>query len=334
MTEASHKEGEIKITLPDGSTITVSAKQAARFWPEVREIIFSADGSSRIVMADKKETFLTSVQRTTETKGDSKTQAPPPEYGVCDSPQQFAKKYDKFSGYVTFTVVRRKAQSKEGGWRWHKWGEYVGDHQDIVSATEYLYDAKEIDEQYLFNTKSGGTGVLGLDAPVLYRLKEGTLKRFKEYAIHPGYVLPFKEAWLATTKIDEKMITEFCKSTRRSEEDIAYFIDRWNGLCGKSPIIFMQTMGTFGAPEFMERGVKFRGCDSRIFARSIDFFLHIHNVEQYTHTPNQSLNKILRVYAKGKHDKPPMSPIEFFYSLTEAEQMTVIDGINDYQYSE
>lgn len=66
-----------------------------------------------------------------------------PEFGVCDSPQQFLDRYGKVLEddqhlYAVFMVhVRKDTQDPKGGWRWHKWGEYVGTGEP---TTEYLYD--------------------------------------------------------------------------------------------------------------------------------------------------------------------------------------------------
>lgn len=68
-----------------------------------------------------------------------------PEYGVCDSPEQFLVKYktaldnDGMPICVSMTHVQKDPSNagRGGGWRWHKWGEYIGDGEP---ATEYLDD--------------------------------------------------------------------------------------------------------------------------------------------------------------------------------------------------
>lgn len=78
----------------------------------------------------------------------------PPSYGVCDSIDQFKAKYlDRLKGddqhqyAVSFVVVRKVDQDPRGGWRWHKWGEYIGEREP---QHEYLYDEDGIDEVYTF----------------------------------------------------------------------------------------------------------------------------------------------------------------------------------------
>lgn len=74
--------------------------------------------------------------------------------GVCDSPEQFMEKIGKIldtlpDEYVVgFDKISKKDQPPEGGWRWHKWGEYIGDQNPQY---EYLYDEPEIEEIYLYN---------------------------------------------------------------------------------------------------------------------------------------------------------------------------------------
>lgn len=77
-------------------------------------------------------------------------------YGVCDSPEQFmdhaigqwlAASERKFT--VSFTCVRKSEQPEIGGWRWHKWGEYIGKKKPRY---EYLYDeGPEITEVYVYH---------------------------------------------------------------------------------------------------------------------------------------------------------------------------------------
>lgn len=52
---------------------------------------------------------------------------------------------------VFFTPMVRAEQSPEGGWRWHKWGEYIGDH---TPTAEYLYDEPEIERVYVVSIES------------------------------------------------------------------------------------------------------------------------------------------------------------------------------------
>ena len=75
-------------------------------------------------------------------------------FGVCDSPSQMMDMYREAlevegrNFVVSFTKVEKKEQSPKDGWRWHKWGTYIGKRE---ITTEYLYDEPEIDEVWVFN---------------------------------------------------------------------------------------------------------------------------------------------------------------------------------------
>ncbi len=75
-----------------------------------------------------------------------------PESGVCDSPEQLMKKVDFESipepVFISFVRISRDEQPLQGGWRWHKWGEYIGDHEPMH---EYLHDERDIFEVYTFS---------------------------------------------------------------------------------------------------------------------------------------------------------------------------------------
>lgn len=77
-------------------------------------------------------------------------------YGVCDSVENLlavrgedlADPSRKFT--VAMTKVTRDPSNKGrgGGWRWHKWGEYIGSHEPQF---EYLDDEEGIDHVYCFH---------------------------------------------------------------------------------------------------------------------------------------------------------------------------------------
>lgn len=77
-------------------------------------------------------------------------------YGVCDNAQQaidYCKEKLKDNDdkedqeyILTMTPIFRHNQEEFGGWRWHKWGRYIG-VQD--RKHEYLYD-EDIDLVYVF----------------------------------------------------------------------------------------------------------------------------------------------------------------------------------------
>lgn len=78
----------------------------------------------------------------------------PPDFGVCDNHEQILARWEEQleapDRYYTvmLTPIRKADQSASGGWRWHKWGEYVGAHE---ITTEYLYDEPLIDQVFVFH---------------------------------------------------------------------------------------------------------------------------------------------------------------------------------------
>ena len=71
-------------------------------------------------------------------------------YGVADTPQQFLAKYrdileqDPRTFTVTFKHIAKDVANKGqgGGWRWHKWGPYIGTGDP---QCEYLDDEDGFD---------------------------------------------------------------------------------------------------------------------------------------------------------------------------------------------
>ena len=74
-------------------------------------------------------------------------------YGVCDNVDQLLKHFPELEAsdrmfVVTLTEVRKDEQPNRGGWRWHKWGPYIGSH---TPAHEYLYDEKDIEAVFVYH---------------------------------------------------------------------------------------------------------------------------------------------------------------------------------------
>lgn len=74
-------------------------------------------------------------------------------YGVCDDFDQPVRKWKldtcKEPVFITFTEIRRDEQPESGGWRWHKWGPYIGEQK--TNGCEYLYDEPHIERVYVFH---------------------------------------------------------------------------------------------------------------------------------------------------------------------------------------
>jgi hypothetical protein len=74
-------------------------------------------------------------------------------YGVCDNFQQVLDRYliaeipdRKFC--VALCPIFKGDEPPTGGWRWHKWGPYIGTQK---SECEYLYDEKDIDVVLIYH---------------------------------------------------------------------------------------------------------------------------------------------------------------------------------------
>ena len=76
--------------------------------------------------------------------------------GVCDNYKQIIERDEDAIACVNsdkhFIIVLCKISKKEqpdvGGWRWHKWGKYIGDQNPMC---EYIADEPEIDFVYVYN---------------------------------------------------------------------------------------------------------------------------------------------------------------------------------------
>ena len=74
-------------------------------------------------------------------------------YGVCDEYSQILEQCPEIISserkfVITVTPVLKSNQSAEGGWRWEKWGEYIGTKNP---QCRYLYDEPEIDSVFAYH---------------------------------------------------------------------------------------------------------------------------------------------------------------------------------------
>jgi hypothetical protein len=74
-------------------------------------------------------------------------------YGVCDNHKQILEQCpelinNKNNYVISITPIEKKNQSSDGGWRWHKWGPYIGNGE--ITA-EYLYDEPKIEKIYVYH---------------------------------------------------------------------------------------------------------------------------------------------------------------------------------------
>ena len=74
-------------------------------------------------------------------------------YGVCDDAEQLLEACPELEAegrefVITLTPVLKANQGPAGGWRWHKWGDYIGTQKP---QCEYLYDEPNIDKVYCYH---------------------------------------------------------------------------------------------------------------------------------------------------------------------------------------
>lgn len=85
-----------------------------------------------------------------------------PVYGVCDSPEQFLKLHgaaleacpNRVAVFFTHVAKDPNNKGQGDGWRWHKWGEYIGegspqhehlDDEDAFPDGIYCFHIHDID---------------------------------------------------------------------------------------------------------------------------------------------------------------------------------------------
>ena len=75
-------------------------------------------------------------------------------YGVCDNWEQVLEKCplirdDPNRQFVmAVTRLRKVSEPSSGGWRWRKWGEYIGTQKP---QREYLHDEPEIEQVFTYH---------------------------------------------------------------------------------------------------------------------------------------------------------------------------------------
>lgn len=75
------------------------------------------------------------------------------DYGVADNLEQVLEYGERFvesprQFVLSLCEMRKQDQPPEGGWRWHKWGRYIGKQNP---QHEYLYDEENIESVFVFH---------------------------------------------------------------------------------------------------------------------------------------------------------------------------------------
>jgi len=125
-------------------------------------------------------------------------------YGVCDSIDQFMSEFGELLErsphklVISFTHIRKDAQPAKDGWRWHKWGPYVGNG---TPSTEYLCDEPGFpDGVYTYHIYGLLEGEYIEPAMKLLFLDE---ERYKKYAEAGGAICPFCHSAASSLKFGD-----------------------------------------------------------------------------------------------------------------------------------
>lgn len=72
------------------------------------------------------------------------------QYGVADTAEQVMAHFEPIDAEMVIfvTPVVKAHEPSSGGWRWHKWGTYIGTKKPTA---EYLHDEPEIEQVYCFH---------------------------------------------------------------------------------------------------------------------------------------------------------------------------------------
>lgn len=74
-------------------------------------------------------------------------------YGVADNINQIKEHFKEMLSssnpvVISVTEMRKEEQPEDGGWRWHKWGQYIGKQEP---QCEYLHDEPTIESVYVYH---------------------------------------------------------------------------------------------------------------------------------------------------------------------------------------
>ena len=107
-------------------------------------IYYSSGGNFHLDLRDTSHKLVDAYPRFTDDKFDSFLSS----YGVADNIEQVKERFAKVIANpdvqicIALTPVFKSNEPEDGGWRWHKWGEYIGTQNP---QCEYLYDEPDID---------------------------------------------------------------------------------------------------------------------------------------------------------------------------------------------
>jgi hypothetical protein len=150
------------------------------------------------------------------------------------------------------------------GWRWHKWGTYIGDYN--ISGMEYLAEADgeqdnpKIDEQWLFNLDTDSP-VFGLPESIPKFVKNGAVSDAKRNSTTYAFLMKYKK------KLDE--LANFDKTKIKEIWNEDYILRYWDE--ATNFIWFLQKMDMSNRMMFGRR----YGFEDRVFKLLFQFFEYV-----------------------------------------------------------
>jgi hypothetical protein len=112
---------------------------------ELQEGVYISDYSFQLYALERSNSYIKGPQFTTNDAAWY--------YGVCDGIENLLEFIPELTSterefVVLLHKIAKKNQPNEGGWRWHKWGDYIGTQ---TPTTEYIYDEPEIEVVYCYH---------------------------------------------------------------------------------------------------------------------------------------------------------------------------------------
>ncbi|CAH6420944.1 Hypothetical protein KVN_LOCUS79 [uncultured virus] len=227
-----------------------------------------------------------------------------PIYGVCDKPEQFVKKFKNFNGIIYFNPVYRSLQPKEGGWRWCKWGEYIGEYD--IENIEYLYEAKGtkgrplIDEQWLFHKQAPMT-ILGL-SNVIKIISNGIIYHANKNAVTLETI--------SNSKNDLEKLNNFnCETVEEKLKNKASLMCKYLSISGRvtDKILIMSEL-----------------CESEIMT-----LINYLDLDYSSQNWNAIIKFFNFVFSKSKKELMGFNIIKYYFDLQDENKLKLINDYNE-----
>ena len=129
---------------------------------ELQEGVYLSDYSFQLHALERSKSYISNYSSRSHALEHSKSYIRDPEfltndsawyYGVCDGIENLLEVIPELLSpdrefVVLLHKITRSGQPRYEGWRWHKWGDYIGTQ---TPTTEYIYDEPIIDLVYCYH---------------------------------------------------------------------------------------------------------------------------------------------------------------------------------------